>query len=125
MGEREPAGVELELPLWDEARERRRLHQVFEYEVQARSYGSLERSLPRHTHYRFHERQPPPNPTDEVGAQVAEWMASGGWWEWLLGGGAGERVGSDGNGTDENEDGGWRGLCRRPWQYLDPRREWH
>ena len=54
--------VGLELPLRDEARERRRLHQVFEYEVQARSCSSLERSLPCHTHYCFHDRQPPPHP---------------------------------------------------------------
>ena len=114
--------VELELAPRDEARERRRLHQVFEYEVQARS-SSFVRSLPCHTHYRFHERQPPPNPTDEVRVQVAEWMASGGWWEWLLGGGDGERVGSEGDGTDEDEDGGWRWLRRHPWRYLDPRRE--
>ena len=42
VGERELTVVELELPQRDVARERRRLHQVFEYEVQVRSYSSLE-----------------------------------------------------------------------------------
>ena len=125
VGEREPAVVELGLPLRDEARERGRLHQVFEYEVQARSCSSLERSLPRHALFRFHERQPPPLPSDEVLARVSEWVVAGGWWEWLLGGGDGERAGSGEDLTDEDEDGGWRGLRRRPWRYLDPRREWH